>query len=337
MSVQTRETPTVMFSPRRLGHFNLFVGDLERSTDFYTKVCGIEQVFEEAHIPASFLSNGNTHHDLGLIQVQQSDKPIIGRDGHVQVPQGRGLASGLNHFGWEMENEKQLVDAYNRAVESGLDIHRVVDHTLSHSIYIFDPDGNLNEFYADFIVDWRTVFNGMSGEAITGGWDPNAAPPVTEPRYHASFELRRIEDALVHPIRITHAVVTTRSHDRMIAFYRDVAGLDVAYQSPDSGIVCLAGPNAGYACDIALFRPAAGQERAVHHYSYEIASEAELEAAEAALEGAGIAIEKRLDNETKRSFFIKDPDDMRLEFYVARAPDLASIGAADSEAAPYLV
>ncbi|MDA0261987.1 MAG: VOC family protein [Proteobacteria bacterium] len=107
MSVQAEATPAVMFSPRRIGHANLFVGELKRSMHFYNKIAGFEEVFNEPHIPAGFLSNGNTHHDLGLIQVQKGAQ-VIGRDGHVQIPTGRGIEAGLNHFGWEMECEKDL-------------------------------------------------------------------------------------------------------------------------------------------------------------------------------------------------------------------------------------
>ena len=60
--------PKVDFKPRRLGHVNLFVGDLEKSTSFYTEVAGIELVRREPGIDAVFVSNGNTHHDIALMQ-----------------------------------------------------------------------------------------------------------------------------------------------------------------------------------------------------------------------------------------------------------------------------
>jgi len=34
----------VRFAPRRLGHANIFVGELERSMRFFNQVCGIEEV-----------------------------------------------------------------------------------------------------------------------------------------------------------------------------------------------------------------------------------------------------------------------------------------------------
>ena len=69
----------VRFRPRRLGHANLFVSDLDRSMRFYNAVCGLEEVRREPAIRIGFLSNGNTHHDVGL--VQSSTARRVGRGG----------------------------------------------------------------------------------------------------------------------------------------------------------------------------------------------------------------------------------------------------------------
>ncbi len=328
MSVQTETAPAVMFSPRRIGHANLFVGELERSMRFYNRIAGFEPVFREPHIPAGFLSNGNTHHDLGLIQIQKGQS-VVGRDGHVQIPTGRGLEAGLNHFGWEMECEKDLADAYFRAVDAGLDIHRKVDHQISHSIYVFDPDGNLHEFYADMMDDWRQVFHGTEGEAITGGWDPQAGDHLTEGRYHEDFELRRVDDALIHPVRFTGAVLLTKNFAAMVDFFSEIAGLDLKHRTRDGEIVSFAGPRANHGVDISLVKGSG--EAGVHHYSYEVADEAELDRAEAALADAGVAIDRKLDHPNKRSIFVRDPDDMLCEFFLPRAMNARAVDPAGDD------
>ncbi len=43
----TLQSSAVRFAPRRLGHANLFVGELERSMRFYAEVCGLEEVRRE--------------------------------------------------------------------------------------------------------------------------------------------------------------------------------------------------------------------------------------------------------------------------------------------------
>jgi catechol 2,3-dioxygenase len=283
---------------------------------------------------AALLSNGNTHHDLALIQTTDGTKPVNGRGGHLQIPKGRGIQAGPNHFGWELESEQALVDAYNRAVAVGLNIHRVVDHTVSRSVYVFDPDGYLHEFYSDSVKDWWTCFDGhIECREMAANWGPNAEPAATDPRYHTKPEIKRVAQALIHPLRLTHTVLMTRYSDRMVAFYAELAGLKVTYSSADGGLVCLAGPATGYAFDVALFRQPPGTPQSVHHYGYQVADETELDAAEAALAGAGIELERRIDNAAKRSFLIRDPDGMGLEFYVAHKPDPAAAAAER----PYLI
>ena len=88
----------------------------------------------------------------------------------------------------------------------------------------------------------------------------------------------------------------------------------------------MAAKNSTNAFDIALFRQEAGPLNTVHHYSFQVADEAEIDAAEAALADAGIEIEVRIDNDGKRSLFIDDPDGMRCEFYAARNAGLHNMG-----------
>ena len=47
-----------LLKPRRLGHVNLFVSDLERAMAFYEDVAGFHEIFREPDIQAGFLSNG---------------------------------------------------------------------------------------------------------------------------------------------------------------------------------------------------------------------------------------------------------------------------------------
>ena len=167
--------PSVRFSPRRLGHANLFVGELDRSVHFYEKVAGFEDAFRIDQVKAAFLTNGNTHHDLGVVEC--STKPLLGRDGKPVPSSDRAHTPGLNHMGWEMENEQQLVEAYRRAVDGDLPIYRLIDHQTAHSVYLFDPDGHENEIYADMIADWRGFFDAQEGRPVTGSWEPDLGAP----------------------------------------------------------------------------------------------------------------------------------------------------------------
>ena len=212
-----------MMKPRRLGHANLFVSDLERSIDFYNRICGLELVRREPGIGAGFLSAGTTHHDVGLMQTSTEQR--VGLGGHVQVSSDRGKKPGLNHFGWEMESEEELVAAYKRAVAKGFTNLRTANHQISHSVYMSDPDGNHNEFYADALRDWRSIFNPHDESLVTGHWDPLAGPPSTDKNYASNPEIRSIEGAIFHPIRITHAIMVAQDFKKMSELYQHVGGL----------------------------------------------------------------------------------------------------------------
>jgi len=133
---------------KELGHLVLYVCDLERSAAFYRDVLGWDVAFPVTlGIPAAAFTSGRTHHELLLIEV--------GEDA-ASVPAGRRL--GLYHFGLKVGDS----DAELRAVaatlrDADVTIVGASDHTVTHSLYILDPDGNEVELYIDVPgVDWRT-------------------------------------------------------------------------------------------------------------------------------------------------------------------------------------
>lgn len=310
------QSTTVLFAPRRLGHANIFVGELERSMRFFNQVCGIEEVRREPGIGAGFLSNGNTHHDIGAMQCGGGVR--IGIGGHVQIPEGRGQRPGLNHLGWEMENEAVLARAWQRAVAAGVEIHRTADHQLAHSVYVFDPDGNLHEFYADVVDDWRTVFNPQREDLVTSQWEPAAQLPSEASRWPRDPQIRVVPDAVFKPKRMARAAIVAKDFPRLKAFFIEVAGLEPVVDMQTDDCVLLRGSATRDGWDLALFAPRHGLQPGLHHAVFEMTDEAELIAAERKASASGTDIELIIDRPDKRSIFIRDPDGMRFEFRCAR-------------------
>ncbi len=215
----------VRFAPRRLGHVNLYVSNLARSIEFYEQVCGLRKVRSESAIRAGFLSNGNTHHDLGLIEISRGDTRL-GRDGKVQISSTRGTRPGLNHLGWEMENEAQLIAAYRRLIAAGLKPTALFDHLVSHAVYVADPDGNVHEFYADMMNDWQRVFNLDTDDLVTSQWDPLAEDRPCEQSFYIDPARTSAHPGGMLPSEyVTGAWFTTRRFDAMTHFMTEVAGL----------------------------------------------------------------------------------------------------------------
>lgn len=323
----------VKFSPRRLGHGNLFVGELERSAEFYNKICGLREVYREPPIHAAFLSTGTSHHDIALMQV--SELARVGRQGHVQVPKGRGEIPGLNHLAWEMENEALLVEAYDRAKTSGVHINRTADHQVSHSVYLFDPDGNLHEFYADAADDWKTIFRPDTTELVTGPWKPGGTPPSTKPKYVTQPETLTVPEAVFHPKSIGHCALSTMNFEAMLEFSVEVAGLTVSHLDENKTFAVLHGTSTSH--DLVLLRNSGNSSAGLHHIGFELGDEEQLTSGINRLKTEGYDIEMNIDTPSRKSVSITDPDGICVEFYVVNPSTTTRLNDVEAYCCTYLV
>lgn len=315
MDEQVETHAPVLFRPRRLAHANIFVSDVARSVEFYNHVCGLEVVARDPRNSAAFLSNGSSHHDVACLA--NAGQPVTGPDGHVQVPRGRGKLPGLNHFGWEMENEVELIAAYRRACAAGLKIHRVSDHTLSRSVYVFDPDGNLHELYSDSIKDWRGLYNSprpLSG--YTTGWTPHEKAASAARNYEPNPEFRVVLTAIFHSVRLERATVIARNFSRMRDFYVTVLGLAPLHESLDPPVTYFAGQVGKLDITLVACRP--DEPHGLHHCSFEIRDEIDLIEGEKRYNKKIGPVELSLDLPTKRSTFVRSPDSLLVEFFSSR-------------------
>ncbi|HWD56515.1 MAG TPA: VOC family protein [Acidimicrobiales bacterium] len=135
---------------RELGHLVLYVRDVGRSAAFYRDVLGWRQILPEPGqdpVGAAAFSSGRTHHELLLIEVGAEASP---------VPPGNRI--GLYHFGLNVgETDDDLRAALEKVRAAGATVVGMSDHTVTHSVYILDPDGNELELYVDVPgVDWKS-------------------------------------------------------------------------------------------------------------------------------------------------------------------------------------
>jgi catechol 2,3-dioxygenase len=134
---------------QELGHVVLYVRDLERSRHFYRDVLGFSEIHAVAGLGggAAVYSSGRTHHELLLIQVGDDAAPI---------PDGRRV--GMYHFGLKIgTTDDELRAAVASLHAAGAKVVGASDHTVTHSLYIEDPDGNEIELYIDVQPElWRT-------------------------------------------------------------------------------------------------------------------------------------------------------------------------------------
>ncbi len=126
-----------------LGHVVLYVTNLERVANFYRDTLGFTEIHREG--PIALFSSGRTHHEMLLIEIGGAPRPP-----HNPEP-------GLYHIGFKVANSHdELKTVYKELVAKGVAITGLADHTVTHSIYISDPDGNELELYADVSDIWKT-------------------------------------------------------------------------------------------------------------------------------------------------------------------------------------
>ena len=126
-----------------LGHLVLYVRDLDRSRRFYREVLGWDEVRGDVPlpVPAAAFSSGRTHHELLLIEVGPSAAPM---------PPGRRV--GMYHFGLKVgESDEELREVVRDLDRHGVPVLGASDHTVTHSLYIADPDGHDIELYVDVV------------------------------------------------------------------------------------------------------------------------------------------------------------------------------------------
>jgi catechol-2,3-dioxygenase len=113
----------------RLNHAVLYVSDLDRSVDFYTKAFGFD-VIARMGDGAAFLraAGSDNHHDLGLFAV--GSNAVKPRPGSI----------GLYHLAWQLGTIEELAEAAVQLSQLGA-LTGMSDHGATKSLYGRDPDG----------------------------------------------------------------------------------------------------------------------------------------------------------------------------------------------------
>ena len=145
---QTVHTPATVQTPRGINHIVLNVRDLEVSHRFWTELMGFRCVAELKPIPGRprpkmrFYSGVDaqgsvTHHDLALAEVP-ADAPSDERGTWSLMP----ARVGINHVAVAWPDRESWLKQVAFLQSRGVPFHRRINHGMTHSVYVSDPDGH---------------------------------------------------------------------------------------------------------------------------------------------------------------------------------------------------
>ena len=127
-----------------LGHTGLWVNDLPKMRDFYTRLLGLEVTDEDEALHIVFLSSRPQveHHEFVL---QTGRTAAVGDKQQHQIS-------------WRVESLDDILEFHRRFREEGVVVQQEVTHGNAIGIYFFDPEGNRNEVYLRIDRDIRQPF-----------------------------------------------------------------------------------------------------------------------------------------------------------------------------------
>lgn len=134
-------------APVGINHMVLNVRDLERSHRFWTEILGFRQVAELRPRPGrppmkmrfySGVRDGEvTHHDLALMEVPAEVAPSGDAAAWSLTPS----RVGVNHVAIAWPDRESWLKQIAFLRSRGVPFHLRINHGMTHSAYISDPDG----------------------------------------------------------------------------------------------------------------------------------------------------------------------------------------------------
>lgn len=125
--------PILANAPHRVSRVSLIVRDLERVSEFYRSVLGLEMV-EEAPTRVRLGTSSSV-----LLELEQDP------EARVRSPR----EAGLFHTAFLLPRRAELGAWLSHARSEGVRLTGAADHLVSEAVYLNDPEGNGIEIYVD--------------------------------------------------------------------------------------------------------------------------------------------------------------------------------------------
>jgi catechol 2,3-dioxygenase len=132
------KAPAEAMTPAGINHLVINVRDIEESHRFWTEILGFKEVGRSKRHRMRFYSGDHggrmNHHDIALCE--NPDLPPPSADWAMF-----GGPVAVNHIAIAMPNREAWLKQLAFLREKGVKFHRRVNHGMTHSLYISDPNG----------------------------------------------------------------------------------------------------------------------------------------------------------------------------------------------------
>jgi catechol 2,3-dioxygenase len=203
-----------------VGAVHLGVTNRERSIRFYREVVGLEAIAEET--------------DSASLGVDGNELVVLHDDAARAVAEG---STGLYHLAIVVPTRKELARVIARLMSMRQD-HYPTDHVLTKSDYLWDPDGNGIEVYAETPEDGNWVIEDDGFYAIDkDGVRRSGRDPIDLEHLLGELESQdRLDLPLPAGTKMGHVHLHVRDVDEAIQFWSGVIGFDVTGISRKFGV-----------------------------------------------------------------------------------------------------
>ena len=135
-----------MIGIQGLHHVAYRCHDAKTTVDFYTKVVGLEYVYavSENHVPSTRANTPYFH-----LFFRMGDGSCVA---FFEVPNSPPMQKDPNtpewvqHLALKVDSMEELMECKERLESFGVETIGPIDHTITQSLYFFDPNGHRLEF-----------------------------------------------------------------------------------------------------------------------------------------------------------------------------------------------
>jgi catechol 2,3-dioxygenase len=290
-----------------VGAVHLRVTNRERSIRFYREVVGLEAIAEDA--------------DCASLGVNGNELVVLHDDAARAVAEG---TTGLYHLAIVVPTRKDLARVIARLMSMRQD-HYPTDHVLTKSDYLWDPDGNGIEIYAETPEDGNWVIEDDGFYAIDkGGVRRSGRDPIDLEDLLGDLEPdEQLDLPLPAGSKMGHIHLHVRDVYEAIQFWSDVVGFDVTGVSRRFGVAFVSA--GGYHHHLGLNTwagqgapPPPPDASGVRYFTIEVPTTTDLDNVAHRLRAGGVQATER----SPEQIFTADPSGNRVRIMVRAQPSV---------------